>query len=380
MKKPLIFLVAYLAVAALITMFAANIVPDDTARLIVFAAFVFMLSILLPYICGPLDKDNVDFLYYGTALIAAVMVFYVTSARRQRAQIEESISYLNHVNEAITIELEILSSKINAYHYVMANVDTILRLVKGELITEQSSSMTIFQERFKIVEDNKAKRDITCSRYKAILDRIHDIERKNQSVNNSADNPASKFLQKNPALKFLQDAALQFLYLTPSLKFLYLNAVQSKFYCDNAEAEVAAGEDMLDRDAKEININSLWLPNDSSVWSVIEQLKQVGGTHVTVYDIRIWLNDLKTNNNKTLLALTDAQKIGIQQLRDNGSIIKDKKEKLLRVEDDNKTDIGILIAKIREVYWPYIAISLVCLKLSRVNYIEKIIKWWSVFR
>lgn len=85
-------ILVFLAIAAGLAVLLHGLHAGDRLPILLYLAGILVLALGFPGLCGAADKEYVDLLYYGTAMVIAGLLFFSKEVDRQRLALTEEIA------------------------------------------------------------------------------------------------------------------------------------------------------------------------------------------------------------------------------------------------------------------------------------------------
>lgn len=307
MIRPIAEFLALLGVAALTVHL---FIPHELARILIYFVVAMLIAILFPTWRSPLEKDVVDLLYYTAAMTFVALLFVTKSAERERLHLSEELQVLEQQGRDIQAE-------IAAFGVVSANVDPY-----REWIDQQIEDAYVQKE--------EAQRAVcSCTQ----LGRL----------STSCGEGLAATSRHEPG--------------TIDLTRLYQELARPA--CDQLTQELQQLESKRARRSR-IFDETLALARQLHANGV----RQIGSAAVSAATLVEWLDHIRRSSVSPLDALVSkSAALSQQQEEIRGAIAASTAR--------SKTGIGLWAGELSEYYWPYFLITLLGLKIARVDYRKK---------
>lgn len=127
----LVFLALATGLAALLHALHAG----DRLSILLYLAGILFLALVFPGLCGAADKEYVDLLYYGTAMVIAGLLFFSKEVERQRLALTEEIAAITLRAAAADVEIARFDAAVAAEPTLRPWLDG--RIEDAFVVTEQ---------------------------------------------------------------------------------------------------------------------------------------------------------------------------------------------------------------------------------------------------
>lgn len=304
MIRPIAEFLALLGVAALAIHF---FIPHELARILIYFVVALLIALLFPQCRSPLEKEVVDLLYYTAAMTFVALLFVTKSAERERLHFSEELQVLEQRRHDIQAE-------IAAFGVVSANVEPY-----REWLDQQIEDAYVRKE--------EAQRAV-CSC--AQLGRL----------STSCGEGLAATSQHEPG--------------TIDMTRLFQESARPA--CNQLTQELQQLESKRARQSRTFD-ETLALARQLRASGV----RQIGSAAVPASALVEWLDHIRRSSLSPLDALdSKSAALSRQQEEIRGSIAASTAR--------SKTGVGLWAGELSEFYWPYFLITLLGLKIARVDY------------
>lgn len=316
MIRPIAEFLASLGIAALAIHL---IIPHELARILIYFVVTLLIAILFPPWRSPLEKDVVDLLYYTAAMTFVALLFVTKSAERERLHLSEELQVMEQRRHDIHAETA-------AFGVVSANVEPY-----REWLNQQIEDAYVRKE--------EAQRAV-CSC--AQLGRL----------STSCGEGLAATSRHEPG--------------TMDMTQIYQESARPA--CDQLTHELQQLESKRARQSRTFD-ETLALARQLRANGV----RQIGSTAVSAAALIEWLDHIRRNSSSPLEALVSkSAALSREQEEIRGAIAASTAR--------SRTGVGLWAGELSEFYWPYFLITLLGLKIARVDYRKKFARFDSAAR